>query len=316
LRRVAWALLITGAVLLPVGAATGIVGALRRSRGERLWLAATILVSVGLLGLVSGWLSTGANPDRGEALKTGGLAGGAVVALYALWLNDRKRRTDERRQDIERRRQDLESERTEHDRERVADERFARAVELLGNPVKQVRVGALHVLAGVARNRADYVQTVLDLCCAYLRWPFDRAAPDDGERQVRLTAQWLIAELLPRVADETARTPHHDLNLTGADLEYFDIYERVVGGLTLRHARLHESNSLWRCHVHGDAWFTAAVSHGILHADGVVFERKAWFSGFRARDRCRMAHVVFRGPTKFAGARFQGPLEIGRNTSG
>jgi hypothetical protein len=33
--------------------------------------------------------------SKAEAIKTGGLAGGAVVALYALWLNDRRRRTDE-----------------------------------------------------------------------------------------------------------------------------------------------------------------------------------------------------------------------------
>ena len=312
----AWAFLIIGAVLLPVGGVVGIVGVLRRSRGERLWLAATILVSIGLLALVSGWLLTEPNPNRGEALKTGGLAGAAVVALYALWLNDRKRRTDEQRQDIERRRQDLESDRTEHDRERAADERFARAVELLGNPAGQVKVGALHVLAGLARSRPGYTQTVLDVCCAYLRWPVDRFAVDLGEQQVRLTAQRVIADLLPKVADETPQTPHYDLNLTGADLEYFDISERVLGELTLRYANLHQSNSLWSCHVHGDAWFTAAVSHGVLHADAVVFERKAWFSGFRARTRCRMVRVEFRGPTKFAGARFHGPLEVGRNSSG
>ncbi|WP_308075337.1 hypothetical protein [Actinokineospora sp. PR83] len=312
-----WAFVITGAVLLLAGAVTGIVGLLRRSRGERLWLVATILVSTGLLGLVSGWLMSEPNPNRGEALKTGGLAAGAVVALYALWLNDRKRRTDEQRHDVERLRQDLESERTQYDRERAADERFARAVELLGNPAGQVRVGALHVLAGVARSRPDYTQTVLDVCCAYLRWPFDRSgAVDLGEQQVRLTAQRVIADLLPRTADETPQTPHYDLNLTGADLEYFDISERVVGELTLRYAHLHESNSLWSCHVHGDAWFTAATSHGILHADDVVFERKAWFSGFTAGSRVRLARVRYLGPTKFDGARFPGAPGIGEDSPG
>lgn len=36
-----------------------------------------------------------------EAIKTGSLAGGAVVALYALWPNARRRRTDEARHELE-----------------------------------------------------------------------------------------------------------------------------------------------------------------------------------------------------------------------
>ena len=38
--------------------------------------------------------------SKAEAIKTGGLAGGAVVALYALWLNDRRRRTEEARHEL------------------------------------------------------------------------------------------------------------------------------------------------------------------------------------------------------------------------
>jgi hypothetical protein len=74
--------------------------------------------------------------SKAEAIKTGGLAGGAVIALYALRLNDRRRRTEEARHELE--------------SEKVADERFARSVELLGNEADQVRVGALHALAWLA----------------------------------------------------------------------------------------------------------------------------------------------------------------------
>jgi hypothetical protein len=58
------------------------------------------------------------------------------VALYALWLNDRRRRTDEARHELE--------------SDKAADERFARSIELLGNEADQVRVGALHALAWLA----------------------------------------------------------------------------------------------------------------------------------------------------------------------
>jgi hypothetical protein len=36
--------------------------------------------------------------SKAEAIKTGG----AIVALYALWLNDRRRRTDEARHELDR----------------------------------------------------------------------------------------------------------------------------------------------------------------------------------------------------------------------
>ena len=182
----------------------------------KLWrspLAWTFLASVVLLAGVGGWLLTDPATSRSDALKTGGLAGGAIVALYALWLNDRRRRVEERRQDIERQRHELESQRAELDRERVADERFAKAVELLGNAADQVRVGAMHALAGLARSRPSYTQTVLDVLCSYLRRPFDveedtKPEPEpDPEREreltVRLTAQRLITDLLPaRDADD------------------------------------------------------------------------------------------------------------------
>src|SRR3954471_9510571 len=111
--------------------------------------------------------------SKAEAIKTGGVAGGAVVALDALWLNDRRRRTDEARHELE--------------SDKAADERFARSVELLGNEADQVRVGALHALVWLADSTPRYKQTVLDVLCAYLRRPFDHpelrddpADPDSG----------------------------------------------------------------------------------------------------------------------------------------
>jgi len=313
--------LIVGAV----GIATGIgVFALWRWRGRviGLPLAGTILLAAGVLALVTGWLLTEPSPNRGEALKTGGLAAGAVVALYALWLNDRRRRVDEERQAIEHSRQELERARTDHDRERVADERFARAVEMLGDDADQVRVGALHALAGLARSRAAYTQTVLDVFCSYLRRPFDHPTyadlrgeewtgdrePADRERQVRITAQRLIRDLLPLTSD--VDTPCHDLDLTGATLEYFDIAERAVGELVLRVARLYESNAVWGVRVRGDAWFTGARSIGRLHAHHVDFGGRAWFSRFEATQWVDFSATRFRGGTKWANAVFTGPVSF------
>jgi len=295
------------------GAAVSVVAAVllavRHRRGRSL-LAPTLTGSIGVFLLVAGWLFVvDPGAPKNEAIKTGGLAGGALVALYALWLNDRRRRTDEERQLVEVARQRLEDARAEHDRSRVADERFARSVELLGHEAEQVRVGAMHALAGLARSRAEYTQTVLDVLCAYLRRPFGGEPEDRDELEVRLTAQRLVAALLPRADDADA--PCYDLDLTRAYLEYFDLSHRRVGDLTLRGARLNRSNSFHHVLVRGGAWFTEARSGGRLYLHHMTFHGKAWFSGFACEDRVDFTATRFLGPNKFAGASFAGPVSFG-----
>jgi len=239
---------------------------------ERRWLlTASLLGSLSALLLVTSWLLASPGVTPVDALKTGGLAGAAVLALYGLWINDRRRRTEEARHEL--------------DRERVSDERFAKAVELLGNDADQVRVGALHVLAGLARGRPAYTQTVLDVLCAYLRRPFSHASYEtnpvdpnraemlptdaqwteeyrvaDQERQVRLTAQRLIAELLPEA--DAVEPAYYDLDLTGAALEYFELSGRQLGQLTARRARFYGATRLDGIRAHRIALFSWAVFSG------------------------------------------------------
>ncbi|WP_410666839.1 pentapeptide repeat-containing protein [Amycolatopsis sp. cmx-4-68] len=281
----------------------------------KLWrspLAWTFLASVVLLVGVGGWLLADPATSRSEALKTGGLAGGAIVALYALWLNDRRRRVEERRQDIERRRHELESQRAEQDRERVADERFAKAVELLGHAADQVRVGALHALAGLARSRPAYTQTVLDVLCSYLRRPFSRTGgeerdpEEERELTVRLTAQRLVTDLLPGRDDDG---PAYDLDLTGARLEYFDLSGKLIGGLLLRYASLHSSTNFSGCRFKGRVYLTAAGTEtgrlvGYFRCRGAVFESHAWFSGTEFAESADFTETTFGGPTTFKDAVF------------
>jgi hypothetical protein len=134
-------------------------------RGRGLLVASVLAAVVVTVATAAVLLLVDPKQPKAEAVKTGGLAGGAIVALYALWLNDRRRRVEEARHELE--------------SEKVADERFARAVELLGNEADQVRVGAMHVLAGLARTTPRYKQTVLSVLCSYLRRPFEHAALDE-----------------------------------------------------------------------------------------------------------------------------------------
>lgn len=279
-------------------------------------LVATMLLAFGVLALVMGWLLPVS--DRGEALKTGGLAAGSVVALYALWLNDRRRHVDEERQLLEQERQKLESDRAAHERERAADERFLRAVELLGHETDQVRVGALHALAGLARGRPSYTQDVLDVICSYLRRPFEhpeyrdaRGEPENPEldvseadrwRVVRLTAQRLLADLLPKVGDEDPQA--YDLDLTGATLEYCDLSYRVIGQLRARALKLYQATSFHHCVVRGPAWFTATKSWGNLWLHDMEFHDRAWFSGVETHSVVDFSHTIFHEKTKFDRSEF------------
>jgi hypothetical protein len=290
--------------------------------GRKIGLVVTIVLAVvAVLSTSTALLVFDSRTTGADALRTGGLAGGSIVALYALWINDRRRRVAEQNQELERQRAD-------HDRDRVADERFARAVELLGNEADQVRVGALHALAGLARSRRDYTQTVLDVLCSYLRRPFahpryEQASPtewspearDDAERMlvVRLTAQRLIADLLP--AADLSDGPAYDLDLTGATLEYFDLSGCRIGTLTLRYAHLYSSNSFNGCEFVGPAWFTATASGsgrkaGRFHCADALFHDRAWFSGVRFGALARFDRTRFAGRTRFADSTFVGAVSM------
>lgn len=309
--------MVVGGVAIAAGAGVFAIWNLRARGRENLRLVATVLVAGGALALVAGWLLGGENANRADAVRTGGLAAGSVVALYALWLNDRRRRVDEERQGLEHARQELEGARAEHDRERAADERFLRAVELLGSDADQVRVGALHALAGLARSRPGYTQDVLDVICSYLRRPFNhpRHTEDlsaeqarDNARwlQVRQTAQRLIADLLPTAG--TPDAPAYDLDLQGATLEYFDLSGRVIGHLRAREVELHESNSLRECVFRGPVWFTAGRSRGRLYLTEAVFEERCWFSRFTADGAVDFSGAAFHGETKFAKSTWDGEV--------
>lgn len=289
-------------------------------RRDGWWLLITIALAVALFGTVTALLlSLDRTTSASESIRTGGLVSAAVVALYALWLNDRRRKVEESRHDLERRS-------NEQARERVADERFARAVELLGHEADQVRVGAVHALAGLARSRPSYVQTVLDVICSYLRRPFDHPdyshnrtgaharweAADERdanqEKQVRLAAQRVISELLPDRRQDGGKLP--DLDLTGALLDYLDLSSKAIGRLVLRDAQLHGTTRLTATEINGEVWLTRAVSYGRLECDNAVFRGRSNFPHLIARDRVSFEGAHFQQGAVFLSSEFHGPVTL------
>ncbi|HVV22773.1 MAG TPA: pentapeptide repeat-containing protein [Pseudonocardiaceae bacterium] len=339
---IGWLCTVGGAVVLVTAwlVATGRINTTppgEQQAKPQLALTGTIVLAFGVFALVSGLLLDSAGTNASDALRTGGLGAIAVVALYGLWLFDRRRQVeeyrnavqtqlrdlDDQRYRLEEARQDLDRQRADHDRSRTADERFARSLELLGNSADQVRVGALHALAGLARTRPEYTQTTLDILCAYLRRPFDhvsyqeRRLPEDAERQeeprrdveadrerqVRLTAQRLIIDLLPSTSE--LDTPNYNLDLTGAALEYFDLSHKRIGTFTARSAHFYEAVSFEGARFHGPIWLTWAHLWGeAFRANDMVCHGIAWWSNFTANGPVEFDRTEFRGETKFAYATF------------
>lgn len=282
------------------------------------WLLVTIVLAVVVFVATGiGLVTLDSRTTAADALRTAGFAAGSIVALYALWLNDRRRRVAEQRQEVERAKADL-------DRDRVADERFARAVELLGSDAEQVRVGALHALAGLARSNTEYTQTVIDVLCSYLQQPFlhprhsgDKAEWTQQERHeadrklsIRMTAQRLLSDLLPATGE---KAPKYDLDLTRAALEYFELSQRQIGRLILRYARLYSSTKLNQCEIHGPVWFTGIETRngrttGNFTCSGTVFHDRTWFREASFAGRLDLSHSTFHGAVKFWDSSFHGTV--------
>jgi hypothetical protein len=248
-----------------------------------------------------------------EIVKTSGVAGGAVVALYALWLNDRRRRTEEARHSLE--------------SEKVADERFARSVELLGNDADQVRMGAMHAMEWLAKSTPRYRQTVLDILCAYLRRPFEHKAhdvraedPDQAfvedrsevlqEQQVRLTAQRLIKDLLSW--GEKTDHEHYNIDLTGAVLEYFSIDGRHLNRFVARRAQFYGITNLRNVHVQKPSLFSGATFHGRVDLTNGKFDGGISFQETKFLGRVDLGATVgtFLHPSPRPPAELGGELKV------
>ena len=150
--------------------------------------------------------------------------------------------------------------------ERRITELYTKAVEQLGSDKAPVRLGGLYALERLAQDNPAHRQTIVNVICAYLRMPFSPTAPaskpepeaaegqkepgtesetgTDGiggtwqqERQVRLTAQRILAEHLrdDRAKDQQSTDPPSSrfwnnirLDLTGATLIDFNLVNGVM----------------------------------------------------------------------------------------
>ncbi|MEV0236893.1 pentapeptide repeat-containing protein [Nonomuraea sp. NPDC050786] len=218
-------------------------------------------------------------------------------------------------------------------------DRFSKAVEQLGSSQAPVRLGGLYALEQLAQNNPRLRQTVVDVICAYLRMPWTppeaenrqqqiRAAQRtartrspgravapasrnrDEEKQVRLTAQRLLADHLrwrkrrwwerPAAANPLFWSGIR-LDLTGATLLSFDLDKCRVERGDFSGATF--ANDAW----FGDATFTEASF------ENATFSGNAWFmrATFTAAG---FADATFHGYAAFDEATFNEGIWFNRAT--
>ena len=261
------------------------------------WMLAAVAAVVITAFVVTTWLLTIASHakpgtdqanSRLDAVRTGLAAGAGAGAAVGLMLAFRRQHH-----------QEIATELTDRDAtERRITELYTKAVEQLGNDKAPVRLGGLYALERLAQDNPEHRQTIVDVICAYLRMPFS-AAPPSGkreseatkapaepaveaetstvvpedtwhqERQVRLTAQRILAEHLrdDRTEDERSTDPPSTrfwpglrLDLAGATLIDFNLNRGVIA-----HANFSGAT------FSGDAWFSAAAFSGTARFEGAAF---------------------------------------------
>ena len=238
--------------------------------------------------------------------------------------------------------------------ERLITELYTTAVEQLSSDKAPVRFGGLCALERIAQDDPSHRQTVVNVICAYLRMPFSPMAPAakpelvasgglnkpgaesaaeaDGtggawqqERQVRLTAQRILAEHLrdDRTEDGQSADPPRSrfwddirLELTGATLIDFNLVNCVTADANFQRAAFS-----------GDVSFTGAAFGGAARFAGVTFGGDASFGRAAFRGDASVPEAAFRGDAlfgeatfrraaRFSGVAFDGVAEFGKATFG
>jgi uncharacterized protein YjbI with pentapeptide repeats len=235
-------------------------------------------------------------------------------------------------------------------------ELYAKAVEQLGHEKAPVRLGALYSLERLAQDKPERRQTIVDVICAYLRMPFSATAPvskpEPGatvnreepatetetstngngdtwrqERQVRLTAQRILAEHLrdDRAKDKRFTDPPNPrfwpdirLDLAGATLIEFSIPNCVMAGAQFNWATFSGYTEFGGATFSGTASFRGATFGGNASFEGatfsdiasferVTFSRYARFDGATFSGTAWFVDATFSGSALFEGATFSGP---------
>lgn len=234
--------------------------------------------------------------NRADAVKTALLVVGGSGALGGLYVGYRKQRTDE----------------ASHlrDQDKLFTERYTQAVAQLGSTVSAaIRLGGVYALARIADDSERDRPVCLNMLCAYLRMPYDPDTDEPAERQVRRTAQAVLADRLR--PEHPGYWAYADVDLRDAYLINLQMWGIVVYSFNARGATLAGNTRFNNAMFLGNAWFGHATFEGEAWFNQVAFKGDTWFNGTTFQGDARFAKAAFAKETGFSKAEFGGIAAFG-----
>ncbi len=279
---------------------------------------------------------------RLNALKIGlsvGVGSGGVVALYLAWRRqhsteadlDNRERALAQQYEVLAHQQNVAA--TTHAyQERVADdaradaverrvnELYLKAVEQLGSDKAPVRLGGLYALERLAQDNETLRQTIVNVCCAYLRMSYDLPDEQDREdgasaeqrllyrersqeREVRLTAQRLLGDHL-KPQDNTRYWGPLELDLTGAQLINFTLTNAWIGSSAFQQVTFVGDATFSEVTFAGDVFFNKATFTREASFHKAAFAGDAWFYAATFTREASFQKAAFAGDVWFHEATF------------
>ncbi|MER7129049.1 pentapeptide repeat-containing protein [Streptosporangium saharense] len=314
---------------------------LRMPRAAVRWIVPAVLLGGGAATAMAWWLLSGlprlpkvaeeATARQGAIQTSLALAAG-IGAAVTLMLAFRRQRHQEHAAHVTtylaERNARLAEQVAEHNRqdaiERRVTELYTKAVEQLGHTGAAVRLGGLYSLERLAQGNSEHRQTIVNVICAYLRMPYvppgvttpgtappgPWAAPTgdgQGEQQVRLTAQRILAEHLRD--DRSSR--RHETAVVGSRFwegMRIDLTGATLIDLDLAHCHLNDAR-FDEVTFQGDAGFNGAVFHGDAGFRGATCTGSADFAEATFQGKVRLSEGTF-GETRFTRATFHETADL------
>lgn len=300
-------------------------------------LAVIVGIGVGLLGIVLGTLVPIAVLGRPETAQLwveivtrslavlAGVGGG-----FAVWLAFRRQQhtEDTARRDYAQRESFAEHARTDALERRITEQRIE-AVAQLGSDRAPVRIGGLHNLELLGERYPDLRQVVINELCAYLRMPYTpvvrasvshRLRTDDAvdytagsvdvaalqEREVRRTAQRILARHFRHGPEDPKYWEHDSVYLTETVLEDFNFHKCVLHNARFTGTVFAGDTSFDKAEFHGEAAFDAVEFHGMARFTKAEFTDEAHFFESRFAQLAHFQEAVFQEGAGFKNAVFEG----------
>ncbi|MGW1341348.1 pentapeptide repeat-containing protein [Kribbella sp. NPDC002412] len=253
-----------------------------------------------VVGVLVGWVVWGSAggvtgpakaTSQAEAVKSGIAAGAAVGGLFALWIQTRRQRTEERRHSLDEQKFQAE---IDVRREELTTDLYIKAIAYLGDANPSVQIGGVYALARLADTAPSEQQRIVNTLCAYLRSPFSQ--PDaDTMAAARDHVVSTIIEVLQNGLSLTARDrwENVDIDLSGANLVELSLTNVGVRSFRFERCTFKKDLRIINCEVSESLSIQDSTIDGPFMIGGTSVGQRAWITNTEFRDHAHMVASDF-----------------------